>query len=220
MLINPFTILLACLPLVGYLLLLGMIRVSGRTVVTSGARDLVALGIGISGLIAIGPIELFFPTAAATVFGPYVWIALAIFYSLCLSLCALTSQPRLVVYGRSRMQTYEALLKAAQQIDPAAGGTADNLQIVLPSINVRLRVDGAPHSDWAQVFAFEPNLNATFWNRLQARLRSEFADSTVQRNYQGLLTLAAAACLIAFMVWHCRGREELVVEGFRKWLWR
>ena len=218
--INPFTILLALLPLVGYLLLLGAIRVSGRTVVTSGARDLVALGIGISGLIAIGPIELFFPTAAATVFGPYVWIALAIFYSLCLSLCALTSQPRLVIYGRSPVQTHEALLKAAQQIDVAATGTADNLQIVLPTIGVRLRVDGTPRSDCAQVFAFEPNLNATFWIRLQARLRSEFADPTVKRSYQGVLTLAVAACLVAFILWQSMGREELVVEGFRKWLWR
>ena len=77
--VEPFTILLALLPLIGYLLVLSAIRLSGRALVTTGGRDVAALAMAISGLIAVGPAELFFPTAAATVFGPAVWVALAVF---------------------------------------------------------------------------------------------------------------------------------------------
>ncbi|TWT76636.1 hypothetical protein CA13_71330 [Planctomycetes bacterium CA13] len=218
--IAPFTILLAFLPLVGYLLLLGAIRMLGRTLITTGSRDIAALGIAISGLVAVGPAELFFPSAAATVFGPYVWVSLAIFYLLCVSLIALTSTPKLVVYGRSPQQIYEPLLRAAQHLDPAASGDPNTMQVHLPTAKVRLRLDSQPGADYAQIFAFEPNLTLSFWNRLQAHLRNEVVESRIPRGVGGLAMLVTAALMIAFLVWQSAGREELVVEGFRKWLSR
>ena len=74
--VEPFTIVLALLPLIGYLLVLGTVRISGRVLVTTGGRDVAALGMAISGLCAVGPAELFFPNHAAIVFGPLVWVAL------------------------------------------------------------------------------------------------------------------------------------------------
>ena len=65
--IEPFTVLLALLPLIGYLLVLCIIRLSGRAIVTTGGRDIAALAIAISGLLAVGPAELFFPSSAAAV---------------------------------------------------------------------------------------------------------------------------------------------------------
>ena len=63
---EPFSLLLALVPLIGYLLLLGLIRVSGHTLITTGARDIGALGLAISGLVAVGPGELFFPTVCSS----------------------------------------------------------------------------------------------------------------------------------------------------------
>ena len=74
MFVEPFVIVMAFVPLIGYLLVLGWIRISGRAVVTTGARDTAALALAISGFIVVGPAELFFPNAAATAFGPIVWL--------------------------------------------------------------------------------------------------------------------------------------------------
>ncbi len=220
MLIPPFTLLLALLPLIGYLILIGGIRASGRAMITTGARDVAALGIAISGLVAVGPAELFFPTPAASMFGPWVWFAIATFYSLCLTLIAITSRPKLVIYGRSPEQVFEPLLQAARRLDPAAVGDATRWQVTLPTIQVQLRVDGHPGADSAQILAFEPNLTPRFWHQLQGHLREAVPRQSVPRNFAGFSMLLAAACLIGLLLWHSSGREELVVEGFRKWLWR
>ena len=90
---DPFTILLALVPLIAYLLVISAVRLSGRALVTTGGRDIAALALAVSGLLAVGPAELFFPSAAATVFGPAVWIALAVFYGLSVSLIALSFPP-------------------------------------------------------------------------------------------------------------------------------
>ena len=48
-------------PLAVYLLLLGFVNLSTRPFVTTGARDVGALGLAIAGLIVAGPMELFLP---------------------------------------------------------------------------------------------------------------------------------------------------------------
>ncbi len=212
--------MLALLPLIGYLLLLSSIRISGRALITTASRDIAALGVAISGLVAIGPAELFFPGTAAAVFGPWVWFAIATLYALCLALLAITSTPKLVIYGRTVDQTFEPLVRAAQKLDPSAVGDDTKAQISMPNAGIQLRVEGQPGSDCSQVFSFEPNLSPTFWSRLQGNLRSEFAKETVPRNLRGLGMLSVAFAMIAFLVWYSVGEEDLVVEGFRKWLWR
>ncbi len=131
--IEPFTVVLALLPLVVYLAIFSYVRVSGRGLVTTGARDIAAMAIAISGLLAVGPAELFFPQTAAILFGPMVWLALILFYALVVTLIALTSTPKLVVFGRSPEDVYEPLLRAAQTLDPAATGDAGRMQVRFPA---------------------------------------------------------------------------------------
>jgi hypothetical protein len=57
-LMDPFRFCLALLPLAVYLLVLGGLQLSRRPLLVTGARDLVALGLGLSGIMLIGPIEL------------------------------------------------------------------------------------------------------------------------------------------------------------------
>lgn len=217
---EPFTILLALLPLIGYLAIFSVIRLSGRALVTTGGRDIAALGIAISGMLAIGPAELFFPSAAATLFGPMVWIALGSFYALSVSLIALTSQPKLVVYGRTPEELFDPLLAAARQIDPAAVGDESSLQVSLPDVGVRLRVDGQRGIDYSQVLSFESNLSLRFWNKLLAGLRSEVRKQVSPVPRRGFAMLLVALGLCSILAWKSFGNRELVVEGFRDWLWR
>lgn len=218
--IDPFTILLALLPLIGYLVVFSVIRLSGRALVTTGGRDFAALAIAIAGLLAVGPAELFFPTAAATMFGPIVWIALAAFYGLSVSLITLTSAPRVVVYGRTPDEVFKPLLAAAKKLDLAARGDSELLQVSLPTIGIRLRVDGQRAIDHSQVVAFEPNVSLKFWNRLLAGLREEVHETTAPVPRRGFGMLLVALFLSVLLLWQSFGNRELVVEGFRQWLWR
>ena len=217
---EPFTILLALLPLIGYLAIFSLIRLSGRALVTTGGRDIAALGIAISGMLAIGPAELFFPSAAATLFGPLVWIALGSFYALTVSLIALTSQPKLVIYGRTPEELFDPLLAAARQIDPEAVGDDSSLQVSLPNVGMRLRVDGQRGIDYSQVLSFEPNMSLRFWNKLLSGLRSEVRKQVSPMPRRGFAMLLVALGLCSILVWKSFGNRELVVEGFRDWLWR
>jgi hypothetical protein len=220
MLVEPFTIVLALLPLIGYLLVMSIIRLSGRVLVTTGSRDIAALGVAISGLLAVGPAELFFPSHAATLFGPLVWIALATFYGLCVALVALTSSPKLVAYGRTPDELFEPLLRAVRRIDPAASGDSGSLLITLPSVGVHLRIDGQRGVDYGQVTAFESGVSMRFWTTLLAHLRAEVAQSPAPMPRRGLVMLAAAVVLSSLLLWQGFGNQALVVEGFRDWLWR
>ena len=218
--IDPFTILLALLPLIGYLLVISMIRLSGRALVTSGGRDVAAIAMAISGLLAVGPAELFFPTAAATVFGPVVWVALAIFYALCTTLVALTTTPRLVIYGRTPEELFEPLLAAAKEIDPQASGDIRTLLVRLPQAGVHLRLDGQRSIDNAQVLAFEPNISIRFWRKLLVNLRQQVGMRASPMPRRGLAMLVVVMFLCSILLWQSLGNRELVVEGFRDWLWR
>jgi hypothetical protein len=218
--VEPFTILLALLPLIAYLAVFSLIRLAGWALVTTGGRDIAALAVAISGMLAVGPAELFFPTAAASMFGPAVWLALAAFYALSVSLIALTTPPKLVVYGRTPEELYEPLLAAAKQIDPASTGNVNSLQVELPAVGVHLRVDGQRAIDHAQVVAFEPQVSLRFWNRLLATLRKEVHAQSAPMPRRGFGMLVAVLLLSSILVWQSFGNRELVVEGFRDWLWR
>jgi hypothetical protein len=218
--IEPFTILLVLLPLIGYLAVFSLLRLSGKALVTTGGRDVAALAIAVSGMIAVGPGELFFPSSAAAIFGPIVWLALASFYGLSISLIALTMPPKLVVYGRTPDEMYEPLLAAAKKIDRAAEGNASTLQISLPAISVHLRLAGQRGIDHAQVIAFEPNVSLQFWNQLLGALRKEAHHQIAPMPRRGFGMLFVAVCLSSILIWQSFGNQELVVEGFREWLWR
>jgi hypothetical protein len=218
--VEPFAILIALLPLIGYLVVFSLIRLSGHALVTTGGRDIAALAFAVSGMVVVGPIELFFPRVAATVFGAKVWIALAIFYVLCVILIALTSRPKLIVYGRTPAETFGPLLSAAQAIDPAASGDADTLQIMMPTSGVRLRADGQRLADYTEILSFEPNLSPMFWNQLITVLRRELGQTKATRPRQGFSMLLVAGMLSGLMIWQSFGNQELVVQGFKEWLWR
>ncbi len=96
---DPFRLCLALGPVAMYLLLLGAVNLSRRSLLVSGVRDAAALALAVSGLVVIGPMELFFPFESAIKLGAYVvgcLLALAL-YVMCVVLWLLLLRPRLVI---------------------------------------------------------------------------------------------------------------------------
>ena len=87
---------IAILPLAAYFNVLGLMRLRSAPTVVSGAMDLLLLGLALLGVVAIGPIELFFPRAAYSLLGIWIWIVLIALYCFVLMLVALNTAPKLV----------------------------------------------------------------------------------------------------------------------------
>ena len=86
MIVDPLRLAIAVVPVAAYVLVLGLLNLRRRPFLTSGGCDLTALGIALSGLMFVGPMELLRPESATRSFGNYVWLFLLLFYWLWLLL--------------------------------------------------------------------------------------------------------------------------------------
>ena len=118
--IDPARLCIALGPLAVYLIVIGAINLSRRPFVTSGTRDLLALGVGLSGVVIVGPIELLTSTAVVFAVGPSYWALVLGLYAAGWILLVLHIRPRLVVYNVLPEELSEALERAARRIDPEA----------------------------------------------------------------------------------------------------
>ena len=141
-LVNPLHVAIALGPLAVYVMLLGMINLSSRPLVTNGARDTAALGVGVSGFILMGPFELLLPQATEFHWRGLVWLLLLAFYVLGLTLVVLLLRPRLVVYNIPAERIRPLLANLAVELDPDARWAGECL--VLPQIGVVFRGGGCP----------------------------------------------------------------------------
>lgn len=217
---DAFSLLMAFLPVLAYLGLIALVRVSGRCFVTTGGRDIAAVALAIVGLIGVGPAQLFFPRNAAVIFGPTVWLALLLLYGLVVILITLVVRPSMVVYGRTPAEVYAALVPAASAIDPDSVADPDRLQVFLPQVGVRLRCDGVAHQDFTRLLSFEPAFSPRLWRDLLTGVRQELARTPIPRRSQGwgqlILVGVGSACLLIYAM----NRGDHVEEEFRRWLWR
>src|SRR5262245_44086067 len=117
MVFDPFRLSIALVPLAAYLVLLGFVNLRRRPFLTTGGSDLAALGMALSGLVLIGPLELVRPEAATAEFGNYIWLVLIAFYWLVLLLVVLVSRPRLVVYNVGADELHSVVAEAASRLD-------------------------------------------------------------------------------------------------------
>ncbi|MFO1066412.1 MAG: hypothetical protein U0892_21345 [Pirellulales bacterium] len=133
---NGLHFAIAAVPLAMYLLLMGSVHLRAKPLVTTGWRDMAALGIAVLGLVAIGPMQLFFPTYAGARFPGLVWIALIVLYGLCLLLIILNCRPKLIVYGIAESDFYLSTLNAAKRVDPSSHWEGQILN--LPGLGMQL----------------------------------------------------------------------------------
>ena len=108
-------------------------------------RDAAALGLAVSGLLLVGPLELFFPDVAMARLGPTGGMMLLVFYvsfyGLLLVLVLLMLRPRLIVYNISADQLRSILAETVARLDTAARWAGDSL--ALPTLGVQLHLDSS-----------------------------------------------------------------------------
>lgn len=212
--VDPLRSCLACGPLALYLLALGALNVRRRPWVVSGGRDLAALGIGVSGLMVIGPVELLMPYAAAYNFGPFIWCVLATLYSLTLSLVALLARPRLVVYNACALAELRVVLSnVLPRLDSHARWAGNCVSLPTLQIDLSVEYHGLLRSIVLTATHDQQNLEA--WSTLHAALNAEFAalEPTIpRRNPWGPLLAAFACVLIGYVGWQLVARPEQVVQ--------
>jgi hypothetical protein len=183
----------AILPLAAYTNVLGLLRLRSRPTVLSGAMDLLLLGLAVIGIIAIGPIELFFPRAAYSLLGIWVWIVLIALYLFILMLLALNSPPKLVVYGLD----YEALrvqfCELLEEERIRAQWLGDLVE--LPELGVRASIEPAGRGGVSQIHSAGGQQNLTGWFTLERLLVNKVSSARIHQYAQGI-TLVCVSLLL------------------------
>lgn len=199
--VDSLHLFIALAPLALYFALLGLMNLSRRPKLLTGARDTAVLGLALSGLVAAGPMELFMPEAAAMRFHSYVWALLGTFYLLCLSLIVLVMRPRLVVYNVSVDQLRPVLAAVVAELDSEARWAGDCL--ILPQLGVQLCLEQSELLRNAQLVATGARQSFAGWRRLELALAAALRESPVSRNPQGFALIVlglALAGTVAFSV--------------------
>ncbi|HUT94422.1 MAG TPA: hypothetical protein VMY37_33500 [Thermoguttaceae bacterium] len=195
---DPFRLCLALGPVAIYLLLIGAINMFRRPFLVSGTRDAAALGLAVSGLVIVGPVELFFPVNASLRFGGFVWVLLAALYALSLVLVLLLLRPRLVVYNISRDELRPILTDLVAELDREARWAGDSL--VLPNLGIQLHMDGLAAMRNVSLTAIGAIQNHQSWRRLELALGAALSQVEVARNPHALGLLSAGALLMLAVI--------------------
>jgi hypothetical protein len=198
MIVDPFRLAIALVPVGAYALVLAIINSRQRPFLTSGGSDFTALGVALSGLMFVGPLELFRPDAATREFGNYIWVFLILFYWLCVLLVVLLARPRLVVYNISMEELHPVLAEAAARLDPEARWAGHHL--ALPKLGVQLHLDSFDAMRNVSLVSSGGRQSIESWRRLARELARSLAPFRVKRNPRAIGLLLVAAALLAFSV--------------------
>jgi hypothetical protein len=212
--VDPFRLAIALVPVAAYVLLLGVVNARRRPFLTSGGCDLTALGVAISGLMFVGPLELFRPDAATRELGNYIWIVLLLFYWLWLLLAVLLSRPRLVVYNISMEELHPVLAATAGRLDPDARWAGNHL--ALPGLGVHLHLDSLDIMRNVSLVSSGGRQNIDGWRRLARELRQALATVRVKSNPRAIGLLAVSLALLALSVTQMLSHPEELVQAMRE----
>jgi hypothetical protein len=186
-------------PLATYLIALGLVLLSGRPLVVSGARDAAALAVAISGFVIAGPMELFLVEEAAVRYGAVVWIMMLAFYGLVVVLFILSLRPRLVVYNITLDQLRPVLADVAMRLDSDARWAGESL--TLPQLGVHLYLDFLPVSRNIQLASAGSEQNMLGWKHLEKALVPALQKTHSTSRHPGLVTTALGFALAAMVTY-------------------
>jgi len=205
-------------PLAVYFFVLGLINLSRRPLVTTGARDIAALGVAISGLIIAGPMDLFLPEAATNRYGGSVWILLLVFYALCLALIVLTMRPRLVIYNASPEQLRSILAEVVAKLDNEARWAGDSL--VLPQLGVQLSVESVGFLRNAQLVATGPPQAYAGWKKLEEELAHVLRETKTTPKLHGWGFVLIAVIMLSLVIFRTTIDPAAVFQAVNQMLRR
>jgi hypothetical protein len=201
---DPLHVCIALGPVAMYLLVLGAINLSQRPFLTTGTRDVITLGIAISGFAIAGPMELFLPVRAVGFLGPVItWSLMLAIYVLGLVLVVLMLRPRLVIYNITGDQLLPILDELARRLDPAASWAGQSLS--LPSLGVHLNVEPLQWMRNVQLTSAGPHQNYAGWRLFEAELAAALKPVRGTSNSAGIFLATTGLALVVTITY---------------WLWR
>ena len=189
---------IAILPLAAYFNVLGLMRLRSAPTVVSGAMDLLLLGLALLGVVAIGPIELFFPRAAYSLLGIWIWIVLIALYFFVLMLMVLNTAPKLVVYGLDHRSLRTQLCELLDQEKIRSEWLGD--MVDLPDLGVRACIEPAGRGCVSQVHSAGKQQDLTGWFTLERLLAKKISKSNIDQRGQAILLLLTSFVLFGIAV--------------------
>jgi hypothetical protein len=200
-------------PLAVYLLLMGLINALRRPFITTGARDLFSLSLALSGLVMVGPVNLFVPHSALSVFGPWAWVLLIALYMLFSLLIGISCRPRLVIYNLSSEQLKSVLGRLVAQLDPDARWAGDSVE--LPNLGIQLSIDKRNAMRSCQIIAVGVEQNQANWSKLKRELATELTNVKVTTNPYAISMITVALVLGTLIAQQIIENQSLVYNQLR-----
>lgn len=213
---DPFRACLAILPLAVYLLVIGFINLSRRPFMTTGGRDLYALGLALAGLFAVGPMELFMPLGAAGLFGGYVWLLLFAFYFLLVTFLVLIARPRIVVYNFTVEELRPIVARLVNELDGEHRWAGNS--VMLPKLGVQLQIERFAVMRNVTLKANATDQSFAGWRQLEGRLAEALADTETAANPLGVFFVSTSSLLFAAAAFLLARFPEAALRGLHSWL--
>ncbi len=192
---DPLRLVIAVVPLAGYLLLLGRLNLRRRPVMLNGAIDNLYIGLGLVGLVLVGPLELLLPESTAFRFGGYAWVMLIVFYLLLIALIVMMGRPRLVVYNVAFEQFRPVLADVIGRLDDQARWAGES--VYLPNRGVQFYLDINPQLYNVQLTALGNHQNFATWLLLEKELRLALRDTVALPKSLGAVFVVFALAMLA-----------------------
>jgi hypothetical protein len=209
-------IMWAVVPLAIYFLWIGCLQLRSRPTVVSGFADTLWLGLGLSGLMIVGPGELFLPESASNRFGWFAHLLLVVLYALLLILTALTRKPQIVVYNATSRQLQPALSEALKSADAKAvflGSSA-----LLPTLGVDLSVNLQEDSRTVQLSAISREVDMRHWRRLRSQLSNSLRTVQGSANPRAAGLICAGIAALAIVTYIGVTDWPTLARGLQQWL--
>jgi len=211
---DPLRLAIALVPLASYCLLIGLLNARRRPFLTSGGADLAALGAALSGLVIVGPVELFRPEAASAELGSYVWLFLIVFYWLWVWLAVLLARPRLVITNISGEELRPVLAEAARSLDPEARWAGDSLS--LPALGIQLHMETFEIMRNVSLIASGAKQNLAGWRQLGGELYQRLETLRVAPNPRALGIVLLAIALMSVSMAHMLAHPQQVAQAMEE----
>ncbi|MFC1759361.1 hypothetical protein ACFL2H_11450 [Planctomycetota bacterium] len=213
---DPVRVTIALGPLCVYLVLIGWLNLSKRPFVTSGARDILALAFALSGLIAIGPIDLFMPERAAALFGAKIWLPLVLLYLLIASLISMVMKPRIVVYNVSSDEIRPIVGSVVSELDSGARWAGDS--VCMPNLQIQFYLQTHPAMRNVQLVATNGDQNLASWKSLESHLQQAMDNVSVSLNPRAVLFFIVASVMAAVVGISLFAGHEVIAERMQDFL--
>jgi hypothetical protein len=175
-----------------------MLRWRKHPTVLSRSFDLLLLGMGIAGMVAVGPIELFFPRAAYSLVGNWIWFVLLALYFLVLLLIVFHVPPGIVVYGMRKEGLRMTIERWLVEQGIAYSTQADT--IFIESLGIHALLVDAGNRDVSSLQAIGARQNLLEWIRLEQEIGRAVRRETIASVSHGVpyLLLSVSFMLAAF----------------------